>query len=203
MLAGVLLPKALASFNQRHPNQLVTIEEISCDEAFPSLREERFDLVLLSLNSTMFEQAWNLFGKNNHCYTLLLSDKLVACVSFSSPLAKKDQLTLDDLFSANRTSLGLNDTPRGQAIKESLGFDSSDDGVYKGNNIDLHREAMKQIGAVTIMPRFLFQKAFGGKQFVAKYVKGMDYEMYHTAIYGNPSPHPHLRELTNTLQSLM
>lgn len=88
-LAMVLLPKVLTSFNQKYPNQLVTIEEISCNEAFPSLREKRFDLVLLSLNSTMFEQAWNLLGKNNHSYTLLLSDKLVACVSSSSPLAKK------------------------------------------------------------------------------------------------------------------
>lgn len=106
-------------------------------------------------------------------------------------------------MSANITLLGLNDTPRAHAIKESLVSDNNNDELYKGDNIDLHREAMKQIGAATIMPRCLFQKAFGGKQFVAKYVKGMDYEMYHTAIYETPSPHPHLRELTNTFQSLM
>lgn len=203
VLAGVLLPKTLAAFNQRHPNQILTIEEISCDEAFPSLREGRFDMVFLSLNSTMFDRAWNLFGKNNHHYTLLLSDRLAACVSSSSPLAKKELLSLDDLFSTNRTSLGINDTPRGQAIKESLGFDNGDESMYKGNNLDLHREAMKQIGAVTIMPRFLFQKAFSGKQFVAKYVENMNYEMYHTVIYASPEPHPHLREIVNILQSLI
>lgn len=201
VLAGVLLPKALSAFTQKHPNQIVSIDEISCDEAFPSLRDGRFDMVFLSLNSTMFEQSWNLFGKNNCRYTLLLSDKLAACVSASSPLAKKEQLTYDDLFSANRTSLGINYTPRGQAIKESLGFEDGDESIYRGNNIDLHREAMKQLGAITIMPRFLFQKAFSGKQFVAKYVENMNHEMYHTVIYASPDPHPHLRELVNILQS--
>ena len=203
VLAGILLPKAIAQFRQKYPRQPINIEEIACDEVFPSLREGRFDIAFLSLNATMFNQAWNISGKNNHHYSLLLSDKLVACVSSSSPLAKKEQLRLDDMLTAYRTSLGLNDTPRGRAIMESYGFNSNDMSMYTGNNIDFHREAMKQFGAVTTMPRFVFQKAFNSKQFVARYVDYMDFEMYHTAIYADTDPHPQLRELVNTLQSLI
>lgn len=203
VLAGVLLPKAIAKFKQTYPKQPISIEEISYDEVFPSLREDRFDLAFLSLNSKMFDQAWNISGKNNLHYRLLLSDKLVACVSSSSPLAKKEQMSLDDLMSANRTSLGLTYTPRAFAIMESYGFSTSDANMYSGNNIDFHRESMKQFDAVTVMPRFVFQKAFNGKGFVAKYVTDMDFEMHHAAIYSTTDPHPQLMELTNILASLI
>lgn len=203
VLAGILLPKTIAKFRQKYSKQPMSIEEVGYDEVLSLLREDNLDLAFLSINSKMFNQTWNLVGKNNLHYRLLLSDKLVACISSSSPLAEKEQFLLDDLINASRTSLGLTYTPRAFAIMESYGFDTNDTNIYAGNNIDFHREAMKQFGAITVMPRFVFQKAFSGKGFVSKYVADMDFEMYHTAIYSSTDPHPQLMELTNILASLI
>lgn len=209
VLASLLLPQAIANFHSKHPRTRITVEEVEYNEIFPALSEGKCDLALLTVNDEYFYKEWNDAGEKDFHYNLLLSDRLVGCVSSSSPLAKKETITHKDLKVHGWTALNIVYRQKAYEVMERYvkryGKASGNaNALYSGSNVAFHHEAMRELGVITLMPRSVFQKAFNPKHFTVKYLEeSPSGVIYHTAIYPTSHPHAHLLELTNSLQSIV
>jgi DNA-binding transcriptional LysR family regulator len=207
VLMAFLLPKAIAQFHTKYPRTVVSVEEVPHDKIFPSLTNGDCDLAFLSVNDEYFYKEWNQAGEKDFHYNLLFSDRLVACVSANSPLAKKETIDHKDIKNHRWTALDVVYRQKAHEIMEKYieryGASGTDVSIYSGSNIGFHREAVRQMGAIALMPRYVFQTAFNSKHFVAKYMEYASGAIYHTAIYPTSQPHPQLLELTNIIASLV
>ena len=207
VLVAFLLPKAIAQFRVRYPRTVVTVEEVNHDEVFPSLSSKKCDLAFLSVNDEYFYKEWNDKGEKDFHYNLLFSDRLVACVSANSPLAKKETIDHEDIKNYHWTALDVVYRQKAYELMERYieryGTSGNEVAVYSGSNIGFHREAVQEMNVVALMPRYVFQTAFNSKHFVAKYLEHASGAIYHTAIYPTSHPHPQLMELTNIMASMV
>ena len=136
--------------------------------------------------------------------TLMFSDRLVACVATSSPLAGAETITHRDLRAHRWTSLNI--VYRQKAYEEIERFSkrhgqNAYNMLYSGSNIDFHRMAMQNMNAVALMPRYVFQAAFNPKHVVAKYVNFAPGTILHSVVYPTASPHRQLVELATAVQA--
>ena len=207
VLVAFLLPKAIAQFRVKYPRTVVTVEEVTHDKIFPALSDNKCDLAFLSVNDEYFYKEWSAKGEKDFHYNLLFSDRLVACVSANSPLAKKETIDHKDIKENHWTALDVVYRQKAYEIMERYierhGTAGNEVAVYSGNNIGFHREAVQEMNVIALMPRYVFQTAFNSKHFVAKYLEYASGAIYHTAIYPTSHPHPQLMELTNILASMV
>ena len=206
VLAAVLLPKALSYYCAKYPDVILAIEEVRHDAIFPGLQNNKFDIAFLSVNDEYFFKELKAFTAQPIHYNLLFSDKLVACVSTSSPLANRETITHKDLKAHRWTSLNIVYREKGyEAIERYAKRHGANayNMLYSGSNIDFHRTAMQELNAIALMPCYVFQSAFNSRHFVAKYVQFAPGDILHTALYPVEDPKPQLIELATAVQTVI
>lgn len=191
-----LLPEALAIFKKSYPHIRISLKERPFKQIFPGIIEQKCDLAFLSINDHFFlEQLKNYHDKLFH-HHILLNDRLVACVSAHSSLAKKEIIEQEDII--KRSFTYLNFVPL-----KSEADNYSNIALYASDNIEFHRRALKELDVISLMPRYVYTNMFEGKNYVSKYLEGAQQTIYHAAIYPENPPNPITKELVNIIASLL
>lgn len=196
VLLANMLPKALSIFQKTYPNIRLSVKEISYKNIFPSVIEGKCDLAFLSINDHFFFDQLKSLDKNAFHHHVLLSDRLVACVSSQSELAKKEIVEQEDII--KRTFTYLDIVP----LKPDSD-DRSNLALYTSDNIEFHRRALCEMDIVSLMPRYVYMHLFDSKRYVSKYLDGAKQIIYHTALYPSNPPNPLTKELVNIVTSLL
>lgn len=191
-----VLPQAIVEFNKIHPDVRISIKEISYKEAFPAIENNECHLAFLSINDHYFlDQLRKQEHKDFH-HHILLKDQLVTCVSAHTPFAKKEIIEQDDLAQNPFTYLDI----------VPLKIDSNDHSnmaLYNSGNIEFHRRAIREIDAISLMPRYVYKNLFDSKVFVSKYLEGAKQTIYHAALYPTTTPHPVTKALVSIVSTLL
>ncbi len=206
VLAAELLPKGLSHFCSKYPETVLAIEEVRHDAIFPGLRENKYDIAFLSVNDEYFFKRFNAPDSQRLHYNLLFSDRLVACVSVNSPLAKKETITYHDLKAFRWTSLNIVYREKAYETIERYAKRNGANAfnmLYSGSNIDFHRMAMQELNAIALMPRYVFQSAFSSRHFIAKYVQFAPGDILHAALYPTERPRQQLIDLATAVQAAL
>lgn len=191
-----LLPEALAIFQKNYPHIRISLKEKPFKEIFPGIIEGKCDLAFLSINDHFFLEQLENYHDHSFHHHILLNDRLVACVSAHSPLAKKEIIEQEDII--KRSFTYLNFVP----LKSEADYHSNI-ALYASDNIEFHRRALKELDVISLMPRYVYTNMFEGKNYVSKYLEGAKQTIYHAAIYPDNPPNPVTKELVNIIASLL
>jgi len=95
-----ILPKALKLFKTKHPNVNLIINEKPPHEIVDIIKTDNTALGLINMPESYYcnPQKLSRFMKHKLCFKKIFQDKLIACVSKSSPLAKKEYITAEELI---------------------------------------------------------------------------------------------------------
>lgn len=191
-----VLPQAIVEFNKIHPDVPISIKEISYKEAFPAIENNECHLAFLSINDHYFlDQLKKQEHKDFH-HHILLKDQLVTCVSAHSPLAKKEIIAQKDIAQNPFTYLDI--VPLMIDV-----HDHSNIALYTSGNIEFHRRAIREMEAISLMPRYVYKNLFDSKIFISKYLEGAKQTIYHAALYPTATPHPITKTLVGIVASLL
>ena len=196
-LVSGILPLALATFQKRHPKVRLSIREASYHDIIPSIKEKKCDIAFLSINEDFFLEQMSEYGSaDSFHHNIMLTDRLVACASVSSPLAGKEIIEQADV--AKRPFTYLNVVP----LFKTSG-NNAQRALYVSNNVEIHRLLMKEMDIVSLMPRYVFDKMFDNKHYIARPLEGAQQVIYHAALYPETNPNPLLKELASIVASII
>lgn len=191
-----ILPAAIAIFQKQHPNIRISLKDISYKQVFPSLMENKCSLAFLSINDHFFLDQLKNYDNTKFHHHILLNDRLVACVSAYSPLAKKEIIETEDIIKHSFTYLDI------VPLKADT-EDHSNIALYTSDNVEFHRRALKELDVVSLMPRYVYNYLFDSKPFISKYLEGAKQTIYHTALYPSNPPDPIAKDLVDIVCSLL
>ena len=196
VLVSGVLPTAIAAFQKRHSKVRISIREASYHDIIPAVKEKKCDLAFLSINEDFFLAQLNEYNADTFHHNIMLTDRLVACTSVTSPLASKEVIEQADI--AKRPFTYLNVVPLFQPSG-----DNAKRAMYVSNNTEIHRLLMKEMEVVSLMPRYVFDKMFDNKHFIARPLEGAQQIIYHATIHPEANPHPLLKELASIVASVI
>ena len=191
-----LLPEAIAIFQKSYPHIRISLKERTYKQVFPDIIEQKCDLAFLSINDHFFFGQLEKYCDNSFHHHVLLNDRLVACVSAHSPLAKKEIIEQEDIIQRSFTYLDF------VPLKSESDYHSNI-ALYTSDNVEFHRRALKEMDVISLMPRYVYTYMFDGKNFVSKYLEGAKQIIYHAAIYPDNPPNPVTKELVDIIASLL
>jgi len=195
-LTSIVLPKAIAFFTKKYPKIRISIKEVSHKDIFPALAEQSCSVAFLSINEEYFLQQLNTYDASSFHYNIMLTDRLVACVSAQSPLAEKEMIAQADIVTRPFTYLNIVPLLKNDEKNSKLA-------LYTSNNIEFHKRILREIDVVSLMPRYVFNNLFDVKHFVARPLEGAQQTIYHATLYPTVSPNPIIKELANIVTSLI
>lgn len=195
-LASIILPKAIAIFSKKYPKIRISVKDVSHKEIFPALVENNCSVAFLSINEEYFLEQLNIYDASVFHYNIMLTDRLVACVSAQSPLAEKEMVAQADIVTRPFTYLNIVPLLKNNAKNSNLA-------LYTSNNIEFHKRILKEIDVVSLMPRYVFTNLFDNKHFVARPLEGAQQTIYHATLYPTTSPNPIIKELANMVTSFI
>lgn len=194
VLTSLVLPKAIALFSQKYPKVRISIKEISHKEIFPAITKNECDIAFLSINEDYFFNQLSTYDAAAFHYNIMLTDRLVACVSSQSILAQKEIIEQSDL--TTRPFTYLNIVPLKKNVRGNYNL-----ALYTSHNIEFHRRILREIDVISLMPRYVYTNLFGNNHFVAKPLEGAQQIIYHAALYPSTNPNPIVKELVNIVTS--
>lgn len=195
-LTSIVLPKAIAFFAKKYPKIRISIKEVSHKDIFPALAEQTCSVAFLSINEEYFLQQLNTYDASSFHHNIMLTDRLVACVSAQSPLAEKEMIAQADIVTRPFTYLNIVPLLKNDENNSKLA-------LYTSNNIEFHKRILREIDVVSLMPRYVFTNLFDNKHFVARPLEGAQQTIYHATLYPTTSPNPVIKELANIVTSLI
>ena len=119
-VGATLMPLAIATFRERHPDVELTVRQLEPEDSLPLLKCGDIDIAL-TIEPSALEESEGLDS------TFLLDDPMFAALPLDHPLARKSRIRLKDL--ANDSWIGTTDAcscgalVRNQCIR--MGFDPS------------------------------------------------------------------------------
>lgn len=191
-----VLPEAIAIFQKHHPNVRISLKEISYKQAFPSVVENKCSLAFLSINDHFFLDQLKQYDRETFHHHILLNDRLVACVSTHSQLAKKEIIETEDIIKRSFTYLDI------VPLKADTD-DHSNIALYTSDNVEFHRRALKELDVISLMPRYVYNLLFDNKSFISKYLEGAKQTIYHAALYPDNPPDSITKELVDIVCALL
>lgn len=194
-LTTVALPSAIARFQKRYPHIRITIKEGNHRELFHTLEKNDCDLAFLSINEEYYLEQMHAHEENHFHSNIMLTDKLIACISNQSVLASKEIIEQTDII--KRPFAYLNIVP----LTKNRSDKNSNLALYSSHNIEFHRRLLREMDVITLMPRYVYLNLFDTKHFVARPLEGAQQTIYHSALYPVENPNPILKELVNTVIS--
>lgn len=132
VLIGIVLPKAIAIFTKKYPNIRISIKEVSHKEIFPAITQNDCSVAFLSINEEYFLNQLNRYDTTKFHYNIMLTDRLVACVSSQSNLAQKEMIERSDIVTRPFTYLNIVPLQKNNINNSNLA-------LYTSNNIEFHR----------------------------------------------------------------
>lgn len=138
-----LLPEAIAIFQKSYPHIRISLKERTYKQVFPDIIEQKCDLAFLSINDHFFFEQLEKYCDNSFHHHVLLNDRLVACVSAHSPLAKKEIIEQEDIIQRSFTYLDF------VPLKSESDYHSNI-ALYTSDNVEFHRRALKDLVDATI-----------------------------------------------------
>jgi len=94
-IAAAILPPAVQSFYERHPNIILDVEQVATPTfEFPQLRERRLDLVLARLVRPPSEDG----ADDELDVEILFTDEIVVAAGANSPWAQRSSLDIAELI---------------------------------------------------------------------------------------------------------
>ena len=200
-LARVSMPKICKSYNHRHPQTLIRVTTVNHDEVFRALYEGRCDAAFLSINNERFSELVKPFENGQISYVILLKDHMGVCIPTFSPLAAKDCLTPDDLATPNKTLLDIEMLSEGVQSLVELGFDVQNLVLSSSSDIEFHRAALRELGTIVFMPRYVYQTAFTSKDCVFRDLEMAKQTIYHLVLFPTEEARERFSELGDALTS--
>lgn len=194
-LTTVALPSAIARFQKRYPNLRITIKEGNHRDLFHALENKECDLAFLSINEEYYLEQMHQHEDYHFHSNIMLTDKLIACISNQSVLAPKEIIEQTDII--KRPFAYLNIVP----LKNNRSDKNSNLALYTSHNIEFHRRLLREMDVVTLMPRYVYLNLFDTRHYVARPLEGAQQTIYHTALYPVENPSPILKELVNIVIS--
>lgn len=196
VLISLILPKAIAIFSKKYPKIRITIKEHSYRDTFPTINKNDCDIAFLSINEEYFLEQLNVYDASTIHYNLMLTDRLVACISSQSDLAQKEVIEQSDIATHAFTYLDIVPLKKNNANNTNYA-------LYTANNIELHRRILRELDVISLMPRYVYTNLFDNKYYIAKSIEGAQQTIYHAALYPTPTPDPIVKELVNIVSSLI
>lgn len=196
VLAGTVLPKAIATFSKKYPKIKISIKEVTHKEVFPAIIQNECDLAFFTINEEYFLEQLKIYNSTLFKYNIILTDRLVGCVSSKSSLAKKEIISQNDI--ASRVFTYLNIVPVSKGIAKQSGV-----ALYTAHNIHFHKQVLREMDAVSLMPHYAYINLLDNKYFVAKPLEGAQQIIYHTVIYASSDPQYIFREFVNIVTSFL
>lgn len=196
VLIGIVLPKAIAIFTKKYPNIRISIKEVSHKEIFPAITQNDCSVAFLSINEEYFLNQLNRYDTTKFHYNIMLTDRLVACVSSQSNLAQKEMIERSDIVTRPFTYLNIVPLQKNNVNNSNLA-------LYTSNNIEFHRRSLREIDVVSLMPRYVYINLFDSKHFTARPLEGAQQIIYHATLYPCAVPNPVIKELVNIAASLI
>ncbi len=195
-LINIVLPKAIAMFQKKYPKIRISIREKSYQDIFPTIIDNKCSVAFLSINEEYFLEQLNVYNADHFHYNIMLTDRLVGCVSAHSPLADKEIINQSDIVSRPFTYLNIVPLKKNNSSNSSLS-------LYSSPNIDFHRQILQEIDVVSLMPRYVYTNLFDHKHFISKPLEGAQQTIYHATLYPSATPDPIVKELVNIVSSLI
>lgn len=196
VLATLVLPKAIAIFSKKYSKTRVSVKEISYKDIFPSIEKNICDVAFLSINEEYFLEQLNTYDASKFHYNIMITDRLVACISAQSPLAQKEIIEQSDIVTRPFTYLNIVPLKKNNANDSNLA-------LYNSHNIEFHRRALREMDVISLMPRYVYSNLFDNKHYVSKFLEGAQQTIYHTTIYPSNTPSPIVKELVNIVTALI
>ena len=143
-IAPYLVPLFLKPFMEKHPEVELIFEEALTSEVLKGLNEDYFDVGIIA---TPTDQ--NIFEKD------LFLEPFMGYVSIDHELAKKDKITIDDLYQEDLWLLNEGHCFRDQTIKlckknnEKLNKSPI---IFESGNLETLKRLVEQDFGVTLMP---------------------------------------------------
>lgn len=143
-IAPYLVPLFLKPFTEKHPEVELIFEEALTSEVLKGLNEDYFDVGIIA---TPTDQ--NIFEKD------LFLEPFMGYVSIDHELAKKDKITIDDLYQEDLWLLNEGHCFRDQTIKlckknnEKLNKSPI---IFESGNLETLKRLVEQDFGVTLMP---------------------------------------------------
>lgn len=194
IVATTILPKAVAIFNKKYPKTKISIKEVNHKEIFPAIMQGDCDIAFLSINEEYFLEQLKLYNNTLFRYNIILTDRLVGVVSSKSSLSKKEVIAQNDI--ASRIFTYLNIVPISKGIAKQSGVV-----LYKANNVDFHRQILRELDSVSLMPHYAYINLLDNKHFVAKPLEGAQQIIYHSVLYSSAEPKYIFKEFVNVVTS--
>lgn len=195
VLSTLVLPKAIALFKKHYPYIRISVKEISYRDAFPAVEKKACDIVFLSINEEYFLEQLAQHDASTFHYNIMLTDRLVACVSAQSPLAQKEIIEQSDIAAHPFTYLNI------VPLQKNIANDAR--ALYNSHNIEFHLRALQEMDVISLMPRYVYTNLFDNKHYVSKFLEGAQQTIYHATIYPDNTPNPIIKELVNIVTSLI
>lgn len=196
VLSTLVLPKAIALFKKRYPHTRISVKEISYRDTFSFVEKKACDIIFLSINEEYFLEQLALHDVSTFHYNIMLTDRMVACVSAQSPLAQKEIIEQSDIASHLFTYLNIVPLKKNNANDSNLA-------LYNSHNIEFHLRALQEMDVISLMPRYVYTNLFDSKHYVSKFLEGAQQTIYHATIYPDKTPNPIVKELVNIVTSLI
>ena len=174
----------------------MSIKEVTYKEVFPAIIQNDCDLAFFSINEDYFLEQLKIYNSTLFKYNIILTDRLVGCVSSKSSLAKKEIIAQNDI--ASRVFTYLNIVPVSKGIAKQSGI-----ALYTAHNIHFHKQVLREMDAVSLMPHYAYINLLDNKYFVAKPLEGAQQIIYHTVIYASSDPQHIFREFVNIVTSFL
>lgn len=196
IIATVFLPSAIGMFTKKYPKIKISVKEVTYKEIFPAILHNDCQLAFFSINEQYFLEQLKIYNDAMFKYHIILTDRLVGCVSSKSSLAKKEMIEQSDM--ATRFFTYLNIVPVDTGTIKQKGMP-----LYTTTNVDFHRRILRELDAISLMPSYAYVNSFDNKYFVSKPLEGAQQVVYHTVLYANSQPHPVLEEFVDTLTAFI
>lgn len=196
VLAELALPKAISTWSLDHPYTKVSVKQRAHKMSFESVVNGSCDLALMSVSADYFLKQVKELDIKPENFNIILIDRIVACISSQSSLARKESIEASDIMCHNFTYLNI-----GSYIHDPSNY--SNIALYTGVNVEFHRRAIREQDAIALMPRYVYSAFFNDKRHACKPIEGARRTIYHVAVYPGDKPNPIVSSLVNLLSDSM
>lgn len=176
------MPTIIKIFGQACPGTRLFIKEVSDETIISSLLHGQCDIAMWTVNHGYLEKTVSPDVANRLSLNVMMQDNSVAVISHTSPLAKKELLSIDDVSASTKTIYGV-------APIDYFGKDASSYVLYNDNNLAIHQQLASEDNTICFTSEIMYQKFFPKEQFTARPFEYPTLPYYHMLLRRKDSQH--------------